>query len=83
MQRLESIWQDLPALQSLNYPCCGSTACKSWLPRKGPSHCLTSEGLASARISRAPFRPDRRHRRPETGSEPFISHYTGPSVREL
>lgn len=83
VQRLESIWQDLPAPQSLNYPCCGGTACKPWLPRKGPSHRLASEGLASARISRAPFRPDRRHRRPESGSEPFISHHAGPSVPEL
>lgn len=80
IQRLKSICQDLPAPESLNYPCCGGTACKPWLPRKGPSHHLASEGLASARIRRAPFCPDRHHRRPKTGSKPFISHHAGPSV---
>lgn len=57
MQRLESIWQDLPALQSLNYPCCGGTACKPWLPQEGAKPLLNFRGAGVSEDQPSPLPP--------------------------
>lgn len=44
---------------------------------------LNFQGAGISKDQPSPFRPDRRHRRPEAGGGLFISHHTGPSVPQL